>query len=430
MAETEKTLVEAGKEVMEAVAPDAPKKNAVPAEPSHIAKMADHEDLGKAVVKPTDSNPDATSKVKEVSGDPAQKSEGSPDPMPKLDSKHPGKAMESKETDKDSEDKEIKEGEMPAGLKKYLDKKDDAKKEMAEPMKKKDEKEEGYGSMNASKMKKEMAEPMSKEKEKKEMQMKASYKKEDEKKEKEIDVKEHVDALIAGEDSLSEEFKTKAATVFETAIKSKVKEIAEEMQADYDQKLTEETSKSKDELVEKVDSYLAYVVEEWMKENELALERGIKGEIAEDFIGGLKKLFEDHYIDVPDEKYNVLEDQASKIEELEKKLNESIEKNVELSKENGEHKRQNIIDEASDGLTETQKEKFNKLAEEVEYSNEEDFKTKVATIKESYFGKKESTSEIDDVAAESNAEQPQDLTNAMAAYSAAISKTKDIKLSN
>jgi len=415
MAETEKTLVEAGKEVMEATAPDAPKKNAVAAEPSHIAKMADHEDLGAAVVKPTDSNPDATKKVKEVSGDPQQKSEGSPDPMPKMDSKHPGKAMESKET-KDSEDKEIKEGEMPAGLKKYLDKKDDAKKESKEDDK---EKEEGYGSMNASKMKKEMAEPMKKKDEKAE-------EKEDK---KEIDVKEHVDALIAGEDSLSEEFKTKAATVFEAAIKSKVKEIAEEMQADYDKKLTEETSKSKDELVEKVDSYLAYVVEEWMKENELALERGIKGEIAEDFIGGLKKLFEDHYIDVPDEKYNVLEDQSSKIEELEKKLNESIEKNVELSKENGNFKRQDIIDEASKDLAETQKEKFNKLAEEIDYKNEEDFKTKVSTVKESYFGKKETSSEIDDVAAESNQENP-DLTNAMAAYSAAISKTKDIKLSN
>ena len=415
MAETEKTLVEAGKEVMEATAPDAPKKNAVAAEPSHIAKMADHEDLGAAVVKPTDSNPDATKKVKEVSGDPQQKSEGSPDPMPKMDSKHPGKAMESKET-KDSEDKEIKEGEMPAGLKKYLDKKDDAKKESKEDDK---EKEEGYGSMNASKMKKEMAEPMKKKDEKAE-------EKEDK---KEIDVKEHVDALIAGEDSLSEEFKTKAATVFEAAIKSKVKEIAEEMQADYDKKLAEETSKSKDELVEKVDSYLAYVVEEWMKENELALERGIKGEIAEDFISGLKKLFEDHYIDVPDEKYNVLEDQSSKIEELEKKLNESIEKNVELSKENGNFKRQDIIDEASKDLAETQKEKFNKLAEEIDYKNEEDFKTKVSTVKESYFGKKETSSEIDDVAAESNQENP-DLTNAMAAYSAAISKTKDIKLSN
>jgi exonuclease VII large subunit len=165
-----------------------------------------------------------------------------------------------------------------------------------------------------------------------------------------------------------------------------------------------------------------------MKENELALERGIKGEIAEDFISGLKKLFEDHYIDVPDEKYNVLEDQASKIETLEKKLNESIEKNVELSKENGKYIRQSIIDEASDNLAETQKEKFNKLAEEIDYKNEEDFKNKVSTIKESYFGKKDSSGEIDDVAADSSPIN-EDLSNAMAAYSAAISKTKDIKLS-
>ena len=404
MAENEKTVAESVKEVMEATAPDAPKKNAVAAEPSPLKN--DAEDLGAAVVKPTDSNPDATKKVKEVSGQAPQKSEGAPDPMPTL------KKEGAKETDKDSEDKEIKEGEMPAGLKKYLDKKDDAKKESTEDDKAKEKVNASYKTEDADAEKKD--EKVKEEKEDK----------------KEIDVKEHVDALVAGDDSLSEEFKQKAATVFEAAIKSKVKEIAEDIQADYDKKLTEETSKSKDELVEKVDSYLAYVVEEWMKENELALERGIKGEIAEDFISGLKKLFEDHYIDVPDEKYNVLEDQSSKIEELNKKLNESIEKNVELTKENGEHKRQNIIDEASKELADTQKEKFNKLAEEVEYSNEEDFKTKVATIKESYFGKKESTSEIDDVAAESNAEQPQDLTNAMAAYSAAISKTKDIKLSN
>ena len=404
MAENEKTVAESVKEVMEATAPDAPKKNAVAAEPSPLKN--DAEDLGAAVVKPTDSNPDATKKVKEVSGQAPQKSEGAPDPMPTL------KKEGAKETEKDSEDKEIKEGEMPAGLKKYLDKKDDAKKESTEDDKAKEKVNASYKTEDAD------------------AEIKDEKVKEEKEDKKEIDVKEHVDALVAGDDSLSEEFKQKAATVFEAAIKSKVKEIAEEMQADYDKKLTEETSKSKDELVEKVDSYLAYVVEEWMKENELALERGIKGEIAEDFISGLKKLFEDHYIDVPDEKYNVLEDQSSKIEELEKKLNESIEKNVELSKENGEHKRQNIIDEASKELADTQKEKFNKLAEEVEYSNEEDFKTKVATIKESYFGKKESTSEIDDVAAESNAEQPQDLTNAMAAYSAAISKTKDIKLSN
>ena len=390
MAETEKKI-EAEKDVKEATAPDAPKKNAVAAEPTHLKN--DAEDLGAAVVKPTDSNPDASKSIKQVSGDPQQKSQGAADAMPKLKG-------ESKEAEKDSEDKEIKEGELPAGLKKYLDKKDDKAKE------------EGYGKM------------------KKEAMHDSEEKKEDEakKEEKEIDVKEHVDALVAGDDSLSEEFKQKAATVFEAAIKSKVKEIAEEIEADYNKKFEEETSKAKDELVEKVDSYLSYVVEEWMKENELALERGIKGEIAEDFISGLKKLFEDHYIDVPDEKYNVLEDQASKIEELNKKLNESVAKNVELSKENGKYVRQSIIDEASKELAETQKEKFNKLAEEVDFKNEEDFRTKVSTIKESYFGKKDSSGEIDDVAADSNPLN-EDLSNAMAAYSAAISKTKDIKLS-
>jgi len=410
MAETEKNLVATVKEVTEATAADAPKKNAVAAEPTHLKN--DAEDLGAAVVKPTDSNPDATKKINQVSGDPQQKSQGSADAMPKLKG-------ESKESDKDSEDKEIKEGELPAGLKKYLDKKDDkakdeVKKESSHDSEKKDKEE----------MKEAEHDSEEKKKDKEEGYMKASYKKE----EKEIDVKEHVEALVAGDDSLSEEFKQKAATVFEAAIKSKVKDIAEEIEADYNKKFEEETSKAKDELVEKVDSYLAYVVEEWMKENELALERGIKGEIAEDFISGLKKLFEDHYIDVPDEKYNVLEDQASKIEELNKKLNESIEKNVELSKENGKYVRQSIIDEASKELAETQKEKFNKLAEEIDYKNEEDFRGKVSTIKESYFGKKDSSGEIDDVAADSNPLN-QDLSNAMAAYSAAISKTKDIKLS-
>ena len=418
MAETGKKVADTIREVMEATAPDAPKKNAVAAEPTHLKN--DAEDLGPAVVKPTDSNPDATKKVKEVSGQAPQKSEGAPDAMPKLDDKHPTKAMEGKET-KDSEDKEIKEGDLPPALQKAIDK----KKEKSEN---KDDSKEVKETLDAGEVSKEA------DKKKEVNQKTANVSEEEETKEKkedkkELDVKEHIDALIAGEDDLSEEFKTKAATVFETAIKTKLKEMAAEMQTAYDKKFVEESSKSKDELVEKVDSYLAYVVEEWMKENELALERGIKGEIAEDFISGLKELFEDHYIDVPDEKYNVLEDQSSKIDELNKKLNESIAKNVELTKENGNFKRQDIVDEASEELTDTQKEKFNKLAEEIDYKNEEDFKTKVGTVKESYFGKKESKSEIDDVAAESSA-QPEDLTNAMAAYSAAISKTKDIKLSN
>jgi len=374
MAETEKKIEAMEQQaVAEANAAnpqaDAPKKNAVAAEP--MKKVGEAEDLGPAVTKPTDSNPDASKKVKQVSGDAQQKNQGAADAMPKL-----------------------KEGSEET----KADEKEDSKKE----------------EMN--------------DKEDKKKEMKAGYKEEVEA-EDSLDIKSDVDALI-GDSDLSEEFKTKAATIFEAAIKSKVKAESKRLEGEYEEKLKENTESHKAEMVEKVDSYLNYVVEEWMKENQIAIERGIKGEIAEDFIGGLKKLFEDHYIDVPDDKYNVLEDQASKIEELEKKLNESIDKNVELNKANGELKRQDIIDETSGDLADTAKEKFNKLAEEVEYSNEDDFRTKVSTIKESYFGKKEvkQDDEIDNVAA---GESPSgDLSNAMAAYAAAISKTKDIKLSN
>ena len=381
MAETDKKIEAMEQEVSEASAnpqADAPKKNAVAAEPSHIAKMASHEDLGAAVVKPTDSNPDASKKINQVSGDAQQKNQGAADAMPKL-------KEGSKETEKTPEDKEDKAEAMHD--------KEDEKKDM----------KAGY--------------------------MKAGYKKE----ESELDIKADVDALV-GDSDLSEEFKQKAATIFEAAIKAKVKEESQRLQGEYETKLAEDTEAHKAELVEKVDSYLNYVVEEWMQENKIAIERGIKGEIAEDFIGGLKKLFEDHYIDVPDEKYNVLEDQASKIEDLEKKLNEEIEKNVKLNKDNGELKKEEIIKKSSEDLTDVEAEKFNKLAEEVEYSSEEDFTTKVKTIKESYFGKKEEakSNDIDDVAVGDGSEQvdPADLTNSMAAYTAAISKTKDIKLSN
>ena len=261
------------------------------------------------------------------------------------------------------------------------------------------------------------------------MMKKASYKmkKEEIEEDESIDVSADVDALVKDED-LSEEFKSKAATIFEAAVNSKVKEAKKKMMAGYEEKLKEESEKAKGELVEKVDSYLAYVVEEWMKENEIALERGIKGEIAEDFISGLKKLFEEHYINVPDEKYDVLEDQASKIDSLQTKLDEEINKNVELSKANSQATKAQIVAEMGEDLADTAKEKFNKLAEEVEYSNENDFRAKVKTIKESYFGKKEVSSDIDDVAVGESTENV-DLSKSMAAYTAAITKTKDIKLS-
>ena len=391
MAETEKKIEAMEQEaVAEANAANpqasAPTKNAVAAEP--MKKVGEAEDLGPAVTKPSDSNPDASKKVKQVSDKVSQSSQVKAEPSNIA-------GMKQEETEK-------------------ADEKEDSKKEAMhdkEDMKKKD-------MMKAGKMMKPM--------------MKAGYHKEEDEKSSEdsLDIKSDVDALI-GDSDLSEEFKQKAATIFEAAIKSKVKAEAQRLEGEYETKLKENTESHKAEMVEKVDSYLNYVVEEWMKENQIAIERGIKGEIAEDFIGGLKKLFEDHYIDVPDEKYNVLEDQASKIEELEKKLNESIDKNVELNKANGELKRQDIIDETSEDLADTAKEKFNKLAEEVEYSNEDDFRTKVKTIKESYFGKKEvkENDEIDNVAAGESSDNG-DLSNAMAAYAAAISKTKDIKLSN
>jgi len=419
MADTENKLEALEQEaVAEASAnpqADAPKKNAVAAEPSHIAKMNNSEDLGAAVVKPTDSNPDATKKTKQVSGDAQQKSQGAADPMPKL-SGHNTK-LESTETEEGSE--EIKEGEMPKAaldaLKKHKEKSEDKED-------KKDEKEVKEMDMPKDDMKKDKK-PMNA------MAMKAGYMSSNYKMKKE-EVDEHMDALVAGQDDLSEEFKTKAATVFESAVNSKVKEIAETMEAEVQTSYEQDIAKAKEELTEKVDSYLSYVVEEWMKENEIALERGIKGEIAEDFISGLKKLFAEHYIDVPDEKYNVLEDQASKIEDLEKKLNEQIEKNVELNKDNAEKSRKEIMAEVASDLADTAKEKFAKLAEEIEWSDADSFKQKCETIKESYFGKKEEVKDkLDDVAAGDEASN-EDLSQAMAAYTAAISKTKDIKLSN
>ena len=412
MADTEKKLEaleqEAVAEASTNPQADAPKKNAVAAEPNHLKN--DAEDLGAAVVKPTDSNPDATKKIKQVSGDAQQKSQGAADAMPKL-AGHNTK-LESTEAEESSE--EIKEGEMPKAaldaLKKHKEKSEDKESEDKKDVK--DVKE-----MDMPKDDKKKMEPV------KAGYMKSSYKM------KKEETDEHINALVAGQDDLSEEFKTKAATVFESAVNSKVKEIAEIMEADYNNQIEQDSAKAKEELTEKVDSYLSYVVEEWMKENEIALERGIKGEIAEDFITGLKKLFAEHYIDVPDDKYNVLEDQASKIEDLEKKLNEQIEKNVELNKDNADKSRKEIMAEVASDLADTAKEKFAKLAEEIEWSDADSFKQKCETIKESYFGKKEEVKDkLDDVAA---GDEPsnEDLSKAMAAYTAAISKTKDMKIS-
>ena len=250
-----------------------------------------------------------------------------------------------------------------------------------------------------------------------------SEKEEIEEKIKSINVKEDIEALVDGED-LSEEFKEKAATVFEAAVKSRIRSEIERMEESYVVSLDESTSIIKEELSEKVDDYLGYIVEQWMKENELAIERGLKGEIAEDFISGLKQLFEDHYIDVPDEKYDVLEAQAEKISELEEKLNETIDENVEKKKAVESLVRDRAIAEACFDLAETETEKFASLVEDVDFTDVDSFIEKLSTLKESYFPKTggDGSFIIDD----DNGETAQDIdtTDTIKSYLSAISRSK------
>jgi len=247
--------------------------------------------------------------------------------------------------------------------------------------------------------------------------------------EMEIDLTDDVKALVSSDADLSEEFKEKAATIFETAVKTRIQEQTKILEAQYEEKLSAEKETVKEAMVEKVDSYLNYVVEEWMKENELAVERGIRTEIAEDFITGLKGLFKEHYIEVPEEKYNVLDDLTNQVKDLESKLNEQIEKNVNLSKVVSESEKATLIADVSADLAETEKEKFAKMAENVEFDSAPKFKEKLETVKESYFPKTKieeaaSKDEVDSVAA--NIPVDAGTSDAMAAYTAAISK--DLKV--
>jgi hypothetical protein len=235
-----------------------------------------------------------------------------------------------------------------------------------------------------------------------------------------VDVSEDVTALTDGEE-LSEEFKEKASTIFEAAVKSKLRSEVERIEEAKVQEVAEEVNAVRDELTEKVDAYMNYVVEEWMKENEIAIERGLKGEIAEDFISGLKNLFTEHYIDVPDEKYDLLGTQAEKIDELESKLNEQIEKSASLKSEKDVLVRESVFAEVASDLADTEVEKFKSLAEDVDFTDEDAFRGKLDTLKESYFPKATTVAESVDTPSE-DAGESFDTTGAMSAYMSAISK--------
>ena len=206
-----------------------------------------------------------------------------------------------------------------------------------------------------------------------------------------LDVKQDVDALLFGE-NLSEEFRTKATTIFEAAVISRVKEEAAKLEEEFEEKLAEQVDSITEGLVEKIDGYLDYVVEMWIEQNEIALESGIKSDIMESFITGMKGLFVEHYIDVPDEKYDMIGEMETKIDALEEKLDEQVSKNIDLKKSLSEATRKEIVKMVSEGLTDTETEKFADLVEELSFEDEATFQTKVQTIRENYFtGKPHST---------------------------------------
>ena len=471
--ELDKTIEELEAEVraeIDEAMHDAPKKSAVPAEPMKKQKNGEVQDTGKAVVSPTQGDSPAkktAAAAKEVGSDKAQKGEVPPEKMKKLNAdahmkkegysddeirelchskdhdcatvvEHPewgkGKPILKSHAIPDDEgyvewyDVQFKHGieekvmasDMTItetehhGEEKMPKTKADLMAAMNNMMKngKKDELVAMYNGMKKS------TETAHDDEEEDDEDMEEAI----EKRVQEVDVKEHVDALVNGEGDLSEEFKRKAATVFEAAVKSKIRDEVTRLEKEYSSELQENIQKTKGELSDKVDTYLNYVVEEWMKENELAIERGLKGEIAEDFISGLKTLFEDHYVDIPDEKYDVLEAQSEKITELEGKLNESVKRIVNLKKNNGTLVREQVIREATQDLAETEIEKFKSLTEDVEFTDEESFREKLGTLKENYFPKnqKEPTETIDDV--ETGTAQDVDTTDSMKAYMSAIGK--------
>jgi hypothetical protein len=233
----------------------------------------------------------------------------------------------------------------------------------------------------------------------------------------EVDIDDDVNALLGGQE-LSEEFREKAKTIFEAALKSKVTELREAMEAHYEAKLVEEVEGMKDELIERVDSYLEYVADEWLQENALEVERGIRTEMTESFLEGMRGLFEEHYVSIPEDKYDVVENMVDKLDEMESKLNEQIEKNIAITKSLSEATGGNILSDVSEGLSTTQKEKLASLAEGVEFESEESYKEKLETLKESYFkaAPKRSDSEVLNESAASP-----DVSGSMAAYIQALS---------
>ena len=241
----------------------------------------------------------------------------------------------------------------------------------------------------------------------------------------EVDIEEDVNALFGGED-LSEEFKEKAKLVFETALNAKVSEVKEALEAKYSETLEERIAEEKSALSERVDNYLEYVADEWFTENALAVEQGLKTDMTESFLSGMKSLFEEHYVTIPDDKYDVLESMVEKLDDMETKLNEQIEKNVSLNSRLGESVANGILESVSEGLASTQKEKLASLSESVEFESEESYREKLETLRESYFSSKAKSpaAKSDTISEGVDSADAADVSGSMAAYMKTLSAFK------
>ena len=233
--------------------------------------------------------------------------------------------------------------------------------------------------------------------------------------EEEVNIEDDVNALLGGEE-LSEEFREKAKIIFEAALRSKVEEIKESLEERYEARLTEELEGMKGALTERVDSYLEYVSAEWLEENQLAVESGLKSEMTESFLSGMRGLFEEHYVNIPEEKYDVVHNMVEKLDEMETKLNEQIEKNINLNKRLAESVADGILDQVSEGLAQTQKEKLASLSESVEFESEEGYREKLEMIKESYFPANAPKSQKTETLSEGVDSTPAPTTGSMEAY--------------
>ena len=237
-------------------------------------------------------------------------------------------------------------------------------------------------------------------------------------------IEEDVNALLSGED-LSEEFKEKAKVIFEASINAKITDIENQLNEEYEKALNEQVEEIKVELTERTDAYLEYVAQEWMEENAIAIEKGIKSEMTESFMEGMKKLSEEHYVTLPEDKYDVLENMVDKLDEMENKLNEQIERNVALNQKLGESTAQTVFNNVAEGLAVSQKEKLQTLAESVEFESEESYRGKIETLKESYFGQKKTSSTASaPQELKEEAEHVEPATGTMAAYLDALGRMK------